>query len=50
MIARHIISKNDTTSKWRLIAKYKSSFSYHFLTIYAGEAYGYFFNWRNKFK
>ena len=42
MIARHIISKNDTTSKWRLIAKYKSSFSYHFLTIYAGEAYGYF--------
>jgi len=42
MIARHIISKNDTTSKWRLIAKYKSSFSYHFLTIYAGEAFGYF--------
>ena len=42
MIAKHIISKNDTTSKWRLIAKYKSSFSYHFLTIYAGEAYGYF--------
>ena len=42
MIARHIISKNDTTSKWRLIAKYKSSFAYHFLTIYAGEAYGYF--------
>ena len=42
MIARHIISKNDTTSKWRLIAKYKSTFSYHFLTIYAGEAYGYF--------
>ncbi len=42
MIARHIISKNDTTSKWRLIAKYKSSFSYHFLTIYAGEEYGYF--------
>ena len=42
MIARHIISKNDTTSKWRLIAKYKSSFSYHFLTLYAGELYGYF--------
>ena len=42
MIARHIISKNDTTSKWRLIAKYKSSFSYHFLTIYVGEEYGYF--------
>jgi len=42
MIARHIISKNDTTSKWRLIAKYKSSFSYHFSTIYAGESYGYF--------
>ena len=42
MIARHIIAKNDTTSKWRLIAKYKSSFSYHFLTIYAGEKYGYF--------
>ena len=35
MIARHIISKNDTKSKWRLIAKYKSSFSNHFLTIYA---------------
>ena len=42
MIARHIISKNDTKSKWRLIAKYKSSFSNHFLTIYAGEAFGYF--------
>ena len=42
MIARHIISKNDTKSKWRLIAKYKSSFSNHFLTIYAGEAYGFF--------
>ena len=42
MIARHIITKNDTTSKWRLIAKYKSSFSYHFLTVYAGEEYGYF--------
>ena len=42
MIARHNISKNDTTSKWRLIAKYKSSFSYHFLTIYAGEANGFF--------
>ena len=42
MIARHIIAKNDTTSKWRLIAKYKSSFSYHFLTIYTGEKYGYF--------
>ena len=42
MIARHNISKNDTTSKWRLIAKYKSSFSYHFLTIYTGEANGYF--------
>ena len=42
MIARHIISKNDTKSKWRLIAKYKSSFSNHFLTIYAGEAHGFF--------
>ena len=42
MIARHIISKNDTKSKWRLIAKYKSSFSNHFLTIYAGETFGYF--------
>ena len=42
MIARHIISKNDTKSKWRLIAKYKSSFSNHFLTIYAGEIYGFF--------
>ena len=42
MIARHIISKNDTKSKWRLIAKYKSSFSNHFLTIYAGEAFGFF--------
>ena len=42
MIARHIIAKNDTKSKWRLIAKYKSSFSNHFLTIYAGEAYGFF--------
>ena len=42
MIARHIVSKNDTTSKWRLIAKYKSSFANHFLTIYAGEANGYF--------
>jgi hypothetical protein len=42
MIARHNISKNDTTSKWRLIAKYKSSFSYHFLTIYTGEANGFF--------
>jgi len=42
MIARHIISKNDTKSKWRLIAKYKSSFSNHFMTIYAGESYGFF--------
>ena len=42
MIARHIISKNDTKSKWRLIAKYKSSFSNHFLTIFAGEAFGFF--------
>ena len=42
MIARHLISKNDTKSKWRLIAKYKSSFSNHFLTIYAGEAHGFF--------
>ena len=42
MIARHIISKNDTKSKWRLIAKYKSSFSNHFLAIYAGEAHGFF--------
>ena len=42
MIARHIIAKNDTKSKWRLIAKYKSSFSNHFLTIYAGEALGFF--------
>ena len=42
MIARHIISKNDTKSKWRLIAKYKSSFSNHFSTIYAGELYGFF--------
>ena len=42
MIARHIILKNDTKSKWRLIAKYKSSFSNHFLTIYAGEAFGFF--------
>ena len=39
---RNIISKNDTKSKWRLIAKYKSSFSNHFLTIYAGEIYGFF--------
>ena len=42
MIARHIISNNDTKSKWRLIAKYKSSFSNHFLTIFAGEAFGFF--------
>ena len=42
MIARHNISKNDTKSKWRLIAKYKSSFSNHFLTIYAGEEFGFF--------
>ena len=42
MIARHIILKNDLKSKWRLIAKYKSSFSNHFVTIYAGEAFGFF--------
>ena len=42
MIARHNISKNDTKSKWRLIAKYKSSFSNHFLTIYTGEEFGFF--------
>ena len=42
MIARHIILKNDTKSKWRLIAKYKSLFSNHFITIYAGEAFGFF--------
>ena len=42
MIARHIITKGDTTSKWKLIAKYKSTFSSQFSTIYAGEKYGYF--------
>ena len=42
MIARHIILKNDTKSKWRLIAKYKSLFSNHFITIYAGEVFGFF--------
>ena len=42
MIARHIIQKNDTKSKWRLIAKYKSSFSNHFITIYTGESFGFF--------
>ena len=42
MIARHIISKNDTKSKWRLIAKYKSSFTDYFLTMYVGELYCFF--------
>ena len=42
MIARHIIQKNDTKSKWRLIAKYKSTFANHFLTVYTGETFGFF--------
>ena len=40
MIAKHQLIKNDTNTKWKLIAKYKGNFPYHCITLYTNEQFG----------